>query len=95
MYTQFPSKDQELVGKQCLGTGDRTGRATVTSMAKACRSRSPPATAAQSSLTTLSQPAGPLDRHTVVPNSNLLPPLAKISFYVYAEFSVIFFFLFT
>ena len=75
MSMLFPSKGPELVGKQCQGTGVRTGRATLTSMAKPSHSRSPPVMAVLWSLTMLLQVVGPLGRPIVVHNSRHNKPI--------------------
>lgn len=62
MFMVWQSKGQEQVGSQCPGTGARTGRATPTLTDRASLSRSPPATAALLSPTTVPPPAGPLAR---------------------------------
>lgn len=52
-FMRWPSRVQELGGNPCRETGGKIGKATCISMAKPSLSKSPPATAATSSPTTL------------------------------------------
>ena len=59
---QWPLRVQELGGKQCQGTGAKTGRAIPTSMAKASRFLSRPVMVAEWFPIMLLLLDGPLDR---------------------------------
>ena len=63
MFTLCPSRVLELDGKPCQGTGGRIGKATLTSMAKACLSRLLLVMAELSLATMLCLVVGNLDRH--------------------------------
>ncbi|KAK8574619.1 hypothetical protein V6N12_062309 [Hibiscus sabdariffa] len=53
-------------GNHCPEIGDRTGRATLTWMAKPCLSKSPPVTGELSPATTWHLGIGSLDKHLKV-----------------------------
>jgi hypothetical protein len=63
MYILYPSKDQRLDGKLCLGTGGKIGKAITTSMVKASLSKLLQVMAELSLATTLCLVIGNLDRH--------------------------------
>lgn len=69
MFNQCPSRDLTQGGKQCQGTGARTGRAITTSMDRVSHSKSPPVMERLSLATTWFQEVGNLDRHLRVVNS--------------------------
>jgi hypothetical protein len=68
MCMLWPSRAQELAGKQCQGIGDKTGRAIYISMDKPSLFLSQQVMAAVCFHTMLPQLVGPLDRHTLAGN---------------------------
>lgn len=84
MCVLFQSKDQELIGNPCQGTGVKTGKVTVTSTAKASHLRSPQVMATLLSLTMLPQLAGPLAKPSVackLPEVETQPPKSSSFFF--------------
>jgi hypothetical protein len=77
MCMLWPSRAQELDGRQCQGIGDKTGRAIHTSMDKAFLLLSQPATDAVWSHTMLLQLVGPSDRHILEANIATKHPLSS------------------
>lgn len=74
MLCLSPSKDLELVGKQCLATGAKIGKATLTLMVKHSLSRSKQVMGAVSSPTMWLLPTGALAKPSVVDSFNCFDP---------------------
>lgn len=83
MYIQYPLKVQRPDGKQCQGTGARTGKAILTLMAKASLSSSRPVTDTVLFLSTLLHPVGPSDRLTLEASLGLPKYNSRLPYTIY------------
>lgn len=80
MFALWRLKVQEQSGSQCLGTGVKTGKATICSMVKRCPLRLLLVMVKLSSPTTLLRLAGPLDKPS--PAVSSVKIVSEVRFYV-------------